>query len=359
MPGRCHSRARIILLMQTDPGFDHEPILRALATDYAIAANRLIFLPVGLDPAAAAYRTVGPDEQSWFVKIKSGAAPGPGPAIALSLRHSGIESVLAPVPTRTGSPWTTADGRTLLVYPYMEATDAVRDGLTREQWHSFGRSLREVHDAPIPLEWRTALPSDACALPGIANLTALIDQIAAASDLTEPGAAFRAYLNRHESRIADLLSRARSLRKDVRALDLPPVLCHGDIHAANILVDRHGAIHLVDWDAPLLAPRERDLIFVIGSQIARPVLLHEEEWFFEGYGPVTVNKDAIVLFRLERVIDDLFEFGRELIAGTDMSNPDTQVALRIIETFFAPDGIATVAKTVALPEFARVDADLG
>jgi spectinomycin phosphotransferase len=126
------------------------------------------------------------------------------------------------------------------------------------------------------------------------------------------------------------------------------VLCHGDIHAANILTGDDGRIHLVDWDAPVLAPRERDLIFVIGSQIARDVLPHEERWFFSGYGLVDTDPDALVLFRYERVIEDLVEFGRELLASTDLENPDTVFALRIIETFFAPDGIATQAHVVGL-----------
>lgn len=46
----------------------------------------------------------------------------------------------------------------------------------------------------------------------------------------------------------------------VAALDF--VLCHADFHDANLLIDPTGRLFIVDWDEIILAPKERDLVFV-------------------------------------------------------------------------------------------------
>jgi spectinomycin phosphotransferase len=43
------------------------------------------------------------------------------------------------------------------------------------------------------------------------------------------------------------------------------VLCHADLHTWNVLVDGDGRLWLVDWDEAILAPRERDLMFLVGG----------------------------------------------------------------------------------------------
>ncbi len=83
-------------------------------------------------------------------------------------------------------------------------------------------------------------------------------------------------------------------------------MCHADIHGWNLLIDKEGALFVVDWDTVIFAPKERDLMFVgagIGDSGRTP--LEEEALFYQGYGHTNINQAGIAYYRYERVIEDI------------------------------------------------------
>jgi len=54
-----------------------------------------------------------------------------------------------------------------------------------------------------------------------------------------------------------------------RPLHEPAVICHGDLHPFNVLVDTEGSITVLDWSAALLAPAAYDVAFT-GLILAEP-----------------------------------------------------------------------------------------
>ena len=162
--------------------------------------------------------------------------------------------------------------------------------------------------------------------------------IAVAARLESGSAAARARAARSRAeadRIDAAMARAGALGASLRTRSLPSVPRHGDIHGANILVGVDDRIWLVDWDDPVLAPRERDLLFVVGSRIARPVTPREEARFFEGYGPVRIDRDALISFRYERIVEDLAAFGERVVLDPGASEAvrfdDARLAMRLLE----------------------------
>jgi aminoglycoside phosphotransferase (APT) family kinase protein len=67
---------------------------------------------------------------------------------------------------------------------------------------------------------------------------------------------------------ADLVAAARWLEEHPPAPS-PEVICHGDLHPFNLLVDTDGEVTVLDWSASLLAPGAYDLAFT-GLVLAEP-----------------------------------------------------------------------------------------
>jgi aminoglycoside phosphotransferase (APT) family kinase protein len=58
----------------------------------------------------------------------------------------------------------------------------------------------------------------------------------------------------------DLVAAARWLEANPAA-PAPEVVCHGDLHPFNLLIDDAGTVTVIDWSAAILAPAEYDLAF--------------------------------------------------------------------------------------------------
>ena len=154
--------------------------------------------------------------------------------------------------------------------------------------------------------------------------------------------ALRALLRDHAALIGRMLARAEQLELDVSARQLPEVLCHADLHGGNLLLGAHDALTIVDWDTCLLAPKERDLLFIgngIGKGWNTP---RESELFYQGYGAATVDQAALAYFRYERIIEDLAVYCAQLLDTAD-GGADRPAALRQVTVQFTPGDVISIA----------------
>jgi spectinomycin phosphotransferase len=320
-----------------DPGLDMEELADTLRIAWAVEASSFEFVP-GYDMGAASYG-VGTAEGRFFLKIRFEPSPTVPLEVPRALLDAGVSNVLAPIRTMASGLWHVAGDRTLVLYPFVAGRNAMAVGMTSDQWRTFGATLRAVHDGRLAERFAERLPAESYALPARALVRHGLEQ-ARRRSWPSPAATRLATLLRAESvRIRSMIERAEILGGRLRERSLPRVLCHADCHAANILVADDGRILLVDWDGPLLAPRERDLLFVMGSRIARTVEPHEEAWFFEGYGDVAVDREAIVYFRYERVLEDIGEIARSVFGDDARSQASREWEVSLADGFFQPGGM--------------------
>ena len=336
--------------MREDPGLDVDKIVASLEVHYGLHAASTTFLPIGYDRSAAVYEIVSRDRSVYFLKVRFGSVHEPSLLVPRALIELGIPNVLAPLRTLSSNLWCPLGGYhdySIILYPFVRGENAMVVGLSDDQWREFGSTLRDVHASGLGERLRGRLPVEAFSLPSAApvrRLLALVDD--ESSFESDAAARFGGFLRQDDGYIRRMLARAEALGRSLQTKRFERVLCHADIHAANILVGDDGRIHLIDWDGPLVAPRERDLLFVVGSRIARAVEPREEALFFEGYGPVEIDPDALVYYRYERIIEDLGECGKSVFLDPRLGERARAEEAELAMSFFAPDGDIDSAETV-------------
>ena len=335
--------------VREDPGLGFDEISACLDTHYGLRVASVAFLPIGYDPNAAVYEVATGDGTAYLLKVRFGPVHEPGLLVPRALVDHGIRNVLAPLRTRSSELWCPLEGYPgygVVLYPFVSGENAMVAGLTDDQWQEFGSTLRDVHSSGLGERLRGRLPVEAFSLPSAAPVRRLLALVEETSFESAAATRFAAFLREHEGDIHRVLTRAKAMGRSLQTKSFEYILCHADIHAANILVGDDGRIHLIDWDEPLIAPRERDLLFVVGSKIARAVEPREEALFFRGYGTVEIDPDALGYYRYERIIEDIGEFGKSVFLDPNLSERSRAEEVELTMSFFEPGGDIDRAETV-------------
>ncbi|MEZ4683454.1 MAG: aminoglycoside phosphotransferase family protein [Caldilineaceae bacterium] len=313
--------------------------MAAIDQAYAISPQSLTFLPIGNDATAALFRVDAADG-TYLCKLKRGSVEPASLTVAHHLYQQGMSAVVAPLPTRTGKLATPCDAFTLILYPYIAGETGMTVGLSPVQWQNFGRLLRQLHDAALPADLVQQLPHESFTLRWQDTLLTL-DQRIQRLHHTDPVAQELAVLWRvRRDEIWRIVERTVTLGQQLQAAPPPLVLCHADIHTANLLVDPEGALHIVDWDGVMLAPKERDLMFVT----ARAKVQHpHEQTFFAGYGATDIDPVAFAYYRYEWVVQELDDCGCRILLMDNVGERIRAAALGDLRQLFAPGDVVDVA----------------
>ena len=124
------------------------------------------------------------------------------------------------------------------------------------------------------------------------------------------------FMKSKQGQISHMLERADQLAKQLKQQAGEVVLCHTDAHPGNYLITDSGELYLVDWDNPIFACKERDLMFFGSGMIGSLPGGQEEKWFYQGYGAVEISRNALTYYRYERILQDIAEFCKQILLTT-------------------------------------------
>ena len=339
--------------MLEKPDLREDAIAACLQDAYGLCAAQVVFLPLGADLNTAVYHAVAADGAPYFVKLRRGDFAEIAVALPKYLSDLGIRQIIAPLATRSGRLWADLGPFKVILYPFIEGHNGYEADLTDRHWVTFGAALKRIHAAAVPPTLTSSIPREAYSARWRDLVRGFLARVE--EPFADPVAAkLAAFLKLKRTEVLDLVDRTEQLAQALRARSPTCVVCHSDLHAGNVLVAADGALYIVDWDNPILAPVERDLMFAGGGQFGAARTPHQEEaLFYRGYGPTALDPTALAYYRYERIIEDIAAFCEQLFLS-DSGGEDREQALRYLVSNFLPDGTIAIARQGERKEESRM-----
>lgn len=327
--------------MLAPPPISLHTIVDQLRNEYCLPVAQLTFLPLGADSNTAVYRAERADGAAYFAKLRLGDFQVASLTVPCHLHEQGMRSIIPPIATPTGQLWVPLADYHLMLFPFVAGRPGYEQGLSIDHWHDFGVALRQLHTIHFPSALTRTIPREEFSPIWPARMNIVLQQC---EDLAvdEPVVqALALFLEAKKAELLDLSAITEALAAPLRTAPPPFVLCHGDCHGWNLLIDEYDQLYLTDWDTVLFAPKERDLMFIGGGHGDSGYCAAEEETlFYQGYGQPPINRTALAYYRFARALEDIVLFAEQIL-GTD-TDEERQQALCYLQSNFLPN--STIAR---------------
>lgn len=329
--------------MLEKPSIPDESIIACLQVKFALQITHLAFLPLGGDLSTAVYRAVADDGTPYFCKLKRGTFDEISVELPRFLSEQGIPQIIPPLVTNTGRLWADLDEFRIILYPFVKGTSGFEVELSERQWADFGAALKRIHTLALPAHLSQKIRRESFSPEWREACRDILERLDGRT-LDDPVTAqWAAFLHPKRETILDHIRRAHRLARTLASRPTGEVLCHSDIHPGNLFIARDEILFIVDWDYPMLAPKERDLMFIgSGQGYVNRTSEEEERFFYRSYGEVAIDPLALAYYRYERNITDITVECTRILSDA-LGAQDRAQSLQILTWLFMPGGSVELA----------------
>jgi spectinomycin phosphotransferase len=199
-----------------------------------------------------------------------------------------------------------------------------------------------VHTAQLPSHLLAQIPRESFSPAWRESVREYLRRVELDTFLDPVAARLADFMHLHQSTIHQVVERAAQLAADLRAKDMGFTLCHADIHPGNLHITPDGTVYIVDWDNPLLAPKEHDLNLIGGGGLGPWGSNQDAKLFYRGYGSLEIDLLALAYYRYERIVVDIAEFCKQLFFS-DEGGDDREQSYQYFTGQFAPGAEIEIA----------------
>lgn len=232
--------------------------------------------------------------------------------------------VVHPIMTLGGKFFQQAGESTYLLYPFIEGQDGINRALSNEQWIKLGQVLKKIHQIEIPSHIQIRQE----------DFSPRWHEVVRSFLNIQGDAPLLKFLRKNRLIIEYIVQRAEELKESAKSQK--KVLCHSDIYGGNIILDGE-SLFIVDWDNPILAPKERDLLFISEGTSKFWNMPIETKLFYQGYGQI--EDKVLSYYRFEQIVQDIAVFSHAILSE---SQDKTEIYKQFLD-MFAENGVIEIA----------------
>jgi spectinomycin phosphotransferase len=294
---------------------DRAQVAELLRREYGITSTSISDAPRGFVAETFDVRAAG--GRRYFVKIlplwADAAAALHGLPVLEELHALGLDMLSHPVRTRTGSLSAALHTRPLIVFDFVEGQSGRLVGFDFDQYVALFASIHQA----TPLV-KARIPSEQFHLPWADKFERVFGRVLREPPSTPPQRATRDLMQHHREQIDRDWATLLTLSQSCQQVVWTPLVTHGDGLGDNLLVGADGRLHLIDWDALLLAPAERDTWFFLNDEAEATAFLSRYRHAFPAYQP-----DSILyrFYLFNRFFEDLLGY---LVNIVESPSPEQQ-----------------------------------
>lgn len=287
--------------MITEPKINNEGLISLLDRSYDLRIYNLVFVPKG--ESSWGFEVIT-ESKKFFLKIYKDLGLS-SKAFDFTFKlysKCGIQNISHPIETKHGDFILNFEGRKVVLFNFIEGKIEAESCLTIEQLEKVGKLLAQVHKSvEIIGPYGVIEGFDNLFSERVVNLYRGLEKIKPTNEIQKEA---KDIYNKYQSRFLNELTLLDEVGNKLKNSQVEFVNCHGEPSPGNIIVSPNGDVYLIDWDFPIYAPKERDLLFFTGDEVRQNAVI-------TGYGiqQDQLNKDIVGFYSHQWNVQEIEDFG--------------------------------------------------
>lgn len=320
--------------MLEKPAIPDEKILACLQANYELVVLNLDFLPLGNDNNGWTYRVKGENGISYFLKLKPAPFYEATCYVPAALKAQGIENIVAPLPTRQNKFWTQLDELVVILYPFIEGDTGWKLSMAERHWQELGAVFKRVHSSVLSPELLLTVRKETFDSVECRWVKRFEAELAGLKGKNKAEIELISLWRTNRSGIRRVVEQMDKLADFLQENAGKGVICHADLHPGNILLSPPDRLFVIDWDDVMIAPKERDFLFVQLPKLGENA---EASPFLRGYGETEIDWIALTYYRCERIIQDVAVYTQDVFFRDDLGEETKAQCVRGFGVIFEPE----------------------